>query len=307
MRRKIIRQKSAYTVTLPIKWIRDHHLEGKAEVEVEEEADALIIRTEKKATLETASLTLEKSTPEYYRIMIENHYLKGFDMLNCKLTDAKAFPIIQKVVSNLIGFEVIEHKEGFCKIAATTQPSTEQFDTLLRRCFNIILYSQKIVQEDLARLSFHRLSEMQAQSDDARRFLLFCTRALHKGTITSRRDESFMHLLLERLILIEHDHYYLYTKISEMKKLKVRQEVKEFYAKASHMFDLFKEMLYKKDLHNFSEINKDWEEMYFHQGQNLFTGCTKEESIVIYHAMHLSKLIFLIAQPNITQQNILNS
>src|SRR3989338_2666410 len=111
MRRKIIQQKSAYTLTLPIKWVRDHHLEGKAEVEVEEEADALTIRAEKKATLETISLTLEKSTSEYYRIMIENHYLKGFDILNCKILDTKAFPIIQKVVSNIIGFEIIDHKE----------------------------------------------------------------------------------------------------------------------------------------------------------------------------------------------------
>ncbi len=303
MRRKIIQQKSAYTLTLPIKWVRDHHLEGKAEVEVEEEAEALVIRTEKKVIVETISLTLEKSTPEYYRIMIENHYLKGFDVLNCKITDVKAFSIIQKVVSNLIGFEIIEHREGFCKITATTQPSSEQFGTLLNRCFNIISYSQSLVKEDLARSSFPRLSEIEAQSDDARRFLLFCTRALHKGSITSRREESFLHLLLERLILIEHNHYYLYQKICKITKPKVRPEVKEFYSKACQMFDLFKEMFYKKDMSNFAEINKYWEEMYFHQGHNLFEKCTKEESIVIYHSMHLSKLIFLISQPNITRQN----
>ncbi len=303
MRRKIIQQKSAYTLTLPIKWVRGHHLKGKAEVEVEEEADALIIRTEKKPTIESVSLTLEKSTPEYYRIMIENHYLKGLDMLQCKIADSKAFPIIQKVVSNLIGFEIIEHREGFCKIAATTQPSTEQFGTLLNRCFNIISYSQSLVKEDLARSSFLRLSEMEAQSNDARRFLLFCTRALHKGAITSRREESFLHLLLERLIQIEHDHYYLYLKISQSEKPKVRQAVKEFYAKACTMFDLFKEMFSKKDLRNFARINEYWQLMYFHQGQALFEKCTEEESIVIYHAMHLSKLVFLIAQPNITQQN----
>lgn len=306
MRRKIIQQKSAYTLTLPIQWVRDHHLKGKAEVDVEEEADALIIRTEKKSTAEAVALTLEKSTPEYYRIMIENHYLKGFDVLNCKIIDRNAFPIIQKVVSNLIGFEIIEQREGFCKIAATTQPSSEQFNTLLHRCFNIISYSQSLVKEDLARLSFSRIAEMEALSNDARRFLLFCTRALHKGTITSRREESFMHLLLERLILIEHNHYYLYKKICGIKHLKLRKEVTQFYGKACAMFNLFKDIFLKKDLRQFAEINNYWDAMYFREGHRLFERCTLEESIVIYHSMHLSKLIFLIAQPNLTQQIILS-
>src|SRR3990167_7250893 len=145
MRRKIIQQKSAYTLTLPVKWVRDHHLKGKDEVEVKEEAGSLIIHSEKKPAAETVSLILEKRTPEYYRIMVENHYLKGFDLLQVKYKDPRAFPIIQNVVSNLIGFEIVEQKEGFCTIAATTQPSTEQFSTLLNRCFNIISYSQSIV------------------------------------------------------------------------------------------------------------------------------------------------------------------
>lgn len=299
MKRRIIKQKTAYTLTLPINWIREHNIQPKDEIELEEEADALVIRTEKKPQSEEIDLTLEKSTPNYYRIMIENHYLKGYDIINIKFPEKKTFPIIQNIVSNLISFEILEQKENSCRIGSTTPPSAEQFRTLLNRCFNIISYTQSTIKEDIKKLSFLNLTEIEGQSNDARRFLLFCTRALHKTSITNRRDESFMHLLLERLILIEHNHYYLYKKILQIKNPKIRKEVKEIYNKAIDMFDLFKEMFHKKDLKNFATINKYWEDIYFKEGHKLLTKCTEEESIIIYHSMYLSKLLFLISQPNL--------
>ncbi|MFC2136438.1 AbrB/MazE/SpoVT family DNA-binding domain-containing protein [Bacteroidota bacterium] len=304
MKRRIIKQKTAYTLTLPVKWIREYNIQPKDEVELEEEQDSLVIRTEKRPKAEEISLTLEKSTSDYYRIMVENHYLRGYDIINIKFPEKKTFPIIQNAVSNLVGFEILEQKENSCKIGSTTPASAEQFKTLLNRCFNIITYTQDSVKEDIAKLSFPNLTEIEAQSNDARRFLLFCTRALHKTSIVSRRDESFMHLLLERLILIEHNHYYLYNKISKIKSLKIREEVKEIYNKAIEMFNLFKEMFHKKDLKNFATINKYWEEIYFKEGHKLLTKCTEEESIIIYHSMHLSKLLFLISQPNLVTLKI---
>lgn len=58
------------------------------------------------------------------------------------------------------------------------------------------------------------------------------------------------------------------------------------------MFNLFKEMFFKKDLKNFSTINEYWYDIYFKEGHDLLEKCTKEESIIIYHAMYLSKLLF---------------
>jgi len=304
MKRRIIQQKSAYTVTLPVDWARAHNINAKDEVEVQEEADTLVIRTEKKPKTEEINLKLEKSTPDYYRIMIENHYLKGYDKLNVTFEDKKAIKYVQEVVANLIGFEIVQQKENKCRIAATTTPSAEEFKTLLSRCFNIITYTQSKVKEDIEKNSFNNLNEIEAQSKDARRFLLFCTRAMHKSSVVSRREESFLHLLLERMILIEHNHYYLYIKISKLKKQSIRREVKELYSKVAEMFLLFKQMFYKKDIKNFAKINEYWDEIYFEQGQKLLTKCTEAESIIIYHSMHLSKLMFLIAQPNLTMQKI---
>ena len=301
MKRRIIKQKTAYTLTLPISWIRDHNLEGKDEVEVEEEHDVLVIKTQKKSKTETIAIQLEQGTAEYYRIMVENLYLKGYDVLDITYKDEKAFQIIQQIVSNLIGFEVVNQAENSCVIAETAQSSPEQFTTLLNRCFNIITFTQDTIKQDLSTTTFPHFAKIDGLTKDARRFLLFCTRAIHKISITTRREESFLHLLLERLILIQHSHFHIYKKIHALKNLKIREKIKDLYSKTCEMFNIFKNMFYKKDLRYFVTINNYWDEIYFHEGHNLFEGCTKEESIIIYHSLYLSKLIFLISQPNITQ------
>ena len=44
MKRKIIKQKSAYTITLPIEWIRDNNLTGADEIEVTNQNNDLVIK-----------------------------------------------------------------------------------------------------------------------------------------------------------------------------------------------------------------------------------------------------------------------
>ena len=48
----------------------------------------------------------------------------------------------------------------------------------------------------------------------------------------------------------------------------------------------------------------DFDVCYFKEGHKLIEKCTEEEAIIIYHAMHLSKLMFLISQPNLVMQKI---
>jgi len=60
MRRRLIKQKTAYTITLPIKWIRDHNLGSQDELEVVEEKSGLLIKTEKRSNQKKGKFTLRK-------------------------------------------------------------------------------------------------------------------------------------------------------------------------------------------------------------------------------------------------------
>jgi len=300
MKRKLISQKTAYTLTLPIEWVRENNLTNADEVDLSIENNSLIISTEKKSKFESTSIDLKDTDNAYIRIMIENPYLKGFDIIQLNYSNSQQFDVIQEVVSNLIGVEIVEQRKDHCKIAQTAIPTKDEFETILRRVFNIIKYTNNLIIEDIENGVLNNLSKVDKQTKDVRRFLLFCTRTLHKLNLTLRKDESFYHLLLERLILIQHNQYYLYSKIYDKigsKRLNISEKVITNLKLSFEMFDIFTDMFYKKDFTNFKKINKYWNDLYFNKTQELFINCNFEESVIIYHTMYLSKLIFLISQP----------
>ena len=304
MRRKIIKQKTAYTMTLPIKWIREHNISEKGEIDIEEEGNSLILSTESKPNLKEIDIDLETSDEEYCRIMIENHYLKGYDKIKVKYHDETTISNIQDIVANLIGMEIVEQKENKCIISETATPTTEEFKTLFKRTLSILKYSLEIVENSIENNSYTKGKEIEKMTKDARRFLLFLTRTIHKTNIVDKDEQSFLHLLLERLILIQHNQYYIYKKLMNVKTKNVKKEIKNIFKKAKSMFFQFTKQLAKEDVKLFSDISKEWKEIYFDHKQ--FVNCREEESIILYHSLHLSKLVFLVAQPNLSKEFILN-
>lgn len=300
MRRKLIKQKTAYTITLPIDWVREHGIDKTGELDIVEEGNTLILSSEGKNKPQEASLTLVSSDKEYCRIMIENHYLKGYDILNVYFSDNNLMPIIQNVVSNLIGIEIVKQSKNSCMISQTAMPTTEEFKSLFNRCTSILTYTLQIVEESIKNNIYDRLEEISQLTKDARRFLLFLTRTIHKHSIIAREDESFMHLLLERFILIQHNQLYMYQKLAALCTRFVDKKIEKVFLKAQESFLTFIKQLHKQDISNFSKISKDWTDTYFNH--KLFVGCSEEESVILYHSMYLAKQVFLISQPNLTEQ-----
>lgn len=300
MRRKIIKQKTAFTLTLPIKWIREHKIDVNGELDIEEEGNKLILSAENKAKPEEISLNLVNSEMEYCRIMIENHYLKGYDILYVSFHDANVMPVIQNIVSNLTGIEVVKQNKNSCVISQTAMPTTDEFKSLFNRCISILSYTLQIVEESITANTYDRIDEINQLTKDARRFLLFLTRTIHKHAIIEKNDESFMHLLLERFILIQHNQMYMYQKLSNLRTRFVNKKIEKTFLKAKNSFLTFIKQLHTQDISYFGSISKDWTDIYFNH--KLFIGCSEEESIILYHSMYLSKLVFLISQPSLTEQ-----
>jgi hypothetical protein len=299
MKRKITRQKTAYTVTLPIKWIRDHSLEGSDEVEILEDEEGLKITTDNISESKKVSLHLKKGIDHYYRINIENHYLRGDDILEITFEDKDAMNIIQEIVSNLNGFEIVKQKDNYCKIAETAHPTIKEVKTIMDRLLNIIKYTHTVVLEDIIKNKFDNQKLLDQLISDTRRFSLFCRRAIHKQALISRIEEVFADLLLERLVITNYDNYFLYQKLNKIKSdEKINKEVISLYEKSGKLYELFYKMYHKSNTKEFTEINHLWNKIYFDEGPKLSNKCNEKEFAVIYHSMAYSYIVFLMAQPN---------
>ncbi|MCA9459468.1 MAG: AbrB/MazE/SpoVT family DNA-binding domain-containing protein, partial [Nanoarchaeota archaeon] len=82
MKRKIIKQSGrAYTITLPINWIRENNIEEGDEIELNENNNQLNIVTENTNTPKTSiSLDIPKGKESSIRTLLINTYRSGFDV-----------------------------------------------------------------------------------------------------------------------------------------------------------------------------------------------------------------------------------
>ncbi len=298
MRRKLIRQKSAYTITLPIRWIREYHLEEASEVEVAEKNASLIVSAEPQTASTREKLRLEKGIADYYRIMIENNYLRGTDELDIAFMDPDAMETIQETVANLIGYEIVEQGKGRCIVRETAMPTAQEVRTIQKRFFNVVLYGHELLLTAVENDAFSDTTAIEQFIRDCRRYSLFCRRAIHKTPFMSRSDEVFLDLLLERVIIAAYHVYYIFTKRSRLEKEPVREEVNKLLRKSLSMFKIFLEMHAKKDTRQFARINDLWQSIYFDEGQRLLADSNEAESIIVFHAMGHAMVVFLISQPN---------
>ena len=304
MKRKLIKQKSAFTITLPIDWIRENNLENAEEIELTQENNSILISTESKPKNLKKTINLNNGDEHYYRILIENGYLRGIDVLNLNYDDEKVFEIIQNVISNLIGFEIIEQKKYSCLISQTAMPTTDEFEAIIQRLIYLIEYLSQQTLDSINLNSFNNLKKFEKIIADIRKFSLFCRRTIHKQKIVSRTDEVFLDLLLERLVITAYQHYFMYEKLSklnEKKETKVRKEIIEHYMQSLSLYEKFKKMFFKNNAKEFFEINKIWNKLYMKESQKKFKNCSEKESIILFHSMNHAFEVFLMAQPNTTE------
>ncbi|NQZ84088.1 MAG: hypothetical protein HRU03_00045 [Nanoarchaeales archaeon] len=305
MKRKIIKQKSAYTITLPIEWIRDNNLTGADEIEVTNQNNDLNISTSKNNKKIISKLELKTGSEHYHRILIENEYLKGCDIIKIKYSNQDTFKTIHNIVSNLIGFEIIEQKENYCELLQTAMPTEDEFSRILNRLVNIVKYLGDFVHKKIKENDFEDMFEIKKIISDIRRFSLFCRRTIHKKNIVTRTEQVFLDLLLERLVITSYHHYFMYEKINQnIGNDTISKKVIDFYLESFETYNLFLKMFFKQDSSSFDLINQMWEKIYFKTGPELLLNVNKKESIIIFHSMNYAYETFLMAQPNTTQINI---
>src|SRR3989344_437689 len=103
MKRKLIKQANqAYTITLPIEWIRKNGLTGKEEIDLEVSEKSIIISTAGHKTIQKVKFNASETTKRALYQNISAFYVKGIDEIEIISKDGTLN--LNEVLSNLIGF-----------------------------------------------------------------------------------------------------------------------------------------------------------------------------------------------------------
>lgn len=184
MKRKIVKQGgAAYTITLPVNWIRSNNLDAGSEVEVEECPKKVVIRTDKKQSTGKVKIDYKNMSKWIRYVYNSAAYIKGADELELKTNNN----FIPEFDQN-IGYVIINQNKDIITVKDVGGPSAN-LDEMFKRLFQMIIAFQKDIVELIE--SKKELSEavIRQKDGEVNKFTAYLQRAVmkhEKGDINGR-------------------------------------------------------------------------------------------------------------------------
>jgi len=287
MRRKIIKQGNhSYTLTMPVGWIREQKLESGGEVEIMQEDNSLLISLPKDVRVEETAIRLP--TKDYnertLRNILNQTYRKGYDKIILLSPNKEQLEIVRELTRNtLMGFEVISESSESCTVQKIAEPSGENFDSILRKIFFYIEDDSKEILEEFQSGKIKNMKKMQNSKDVVDNYTNLCRRLIIKEKISGTKNSYLLFTIVSYLSLIHHAYYYMYKFASSQKNLKISKETLELLEQANHLFSLFQEAFYKKDLDKIHQIAMLKDALIAGKLYTFLQKCSGPENVLLYH------------------------
>jgi len=187
MRRKVIRQKDSYTITLPKKWVEEHN--AASGVDVDFEGEHLLIATQN-TPKKSGALNTKIRSEAFLRYALNNAYRSGYDKLT--LTCPKKFhDFIEQHLAKLLGWKIVDKTRDSLVIESLAEPSPEQFDLLLRRSFYVFQEAIRYLQVNWEK-SLHKLERASIEISTTDNFLRRC---ISKRAVDREKTHFFWHFI----------------------------------------------------------------------------------------------------------------
>ncbi len=228
------RDRKSYTVTLPKEWVKKEKLDELRLVELKVVGNKLVISPSKEIQ-EEAIINADDYNKSLIKV-IPGLYRLGINKIRINLLDNNLLEkIIEIINKRLIGYEIIEQRKDFIIVKDITKESGEDFKTILRRVFLLLLELSN--SEDAV--------QVRTLDKNIKRLINYCQRILIKNGHTEFLRTPLYYLLLDQLEKIG----------DELKWILSIKRRKEILDKITKVFRQGYEVFYKFDPKKFDEYS----------------------------------------------------
>jgi antitoxin component of MazEF toxin-antitoxin module len=195
MKRKLIKQRDSYTVTLPIKWVGEKGLKPGDEIDVEIDNGKVVIDSETHPELK--SVEIEITDNSILRSVIGVAYRAGYNKITINLKKTINLAELQKVLNFFTGLEVETINSKKFTLRCIIPVSREEYGFFVKKIFltNKLMIDEIIKFLNGNSLNFHDIDEMRKTNLKAREY---CMRAINIEKIGKKEecDEyTFIHII----------------------------------------------------------------------------------------------------------------
>ncbi|MFA5061100.1 MAG: hypothetical protein WC494_02195 [Candidatus Pacearchaeota archaeon] len=293
MERKLIKQGGGgYTIYLPKKWVKKKSLKEGDLVKIKELETSLVIDSELKESNEI-TIDINPKNEGYLSIILSHAYRKGYDKIIINGLNHDLIKEISKVIKNiLLGFEITDRTENYCKIENISEPTEQKYNAILRKIFFLMKELNSLIACDFGVYkNSEEISDVKINLD---RFILFCKRILIKEKY--EKDLVLEWELLTFLTHIGHSYFYAYD-YSEKNKIKTNKTLLSLFEKLKNYFYLFEKAYFEEDIEKIHEINRLRNEYHFGEVLSLLKKSKGDENVLLSYIKDIFRFIQIGTSP----------
>lgn len=180
MIRKVIKQANqAYTITLPIEWVRENNIDKNPEIEVSLQDKSLIITNNKEVSVKKAKLALENIERVTLGRNIQALYAKGIDEIEIISKEDISSKIIE-IMTEVIGYALVSQNKNVYVIKDVGGGNYSDLDEIFKRVFQMVLMFYESAIEDLFGKETETPESLDNRDKEINKFCLFLERAINK-------------------------------------------------------------------------------------------------------------------------------
>ncbi|MBI2142729.1 phosphate uptake regulator PhoU [Candidatus Woesearchaeota archaeon] len=178
--RKIIQLgEDTLVVSLPSAWTRQHKLKKGDELEAEEQGPRLVLYPNSEAVPGKVSVDVSGTEPVTKRIL-GALYKAGYDEIEITFGSPKELETIRNTIrDSFVGFEVVSKTKQAVAAKNVSQPKYEEFDTLIRRVFLLLVEFGEECYKAVASGDYAKILAVASLDEDINRHVNFCRRTLN--------------------------------------------------------------------------------------------------------------------------------
>ncbi len=199
VRKLIAHGPSSLTLALPYKWVKKYNLQKGDVVSVEENDQGLRINPRPSEQKKSISINLVNHAWPAIVTVLTTVYRRGYDEVNVRYEKPEEYQHISTAVRLLLGYAITENRKGKCVIKSLPSELEQDFPTLFRRVFLILLQELDDLSEILD--SPDQVSKFYHRDADLNSIVNLAIRMINKGYVANRFEE--LHLFHALLVLEE--------------------------------------------------------------------------------------------------------
>jgi phosphate uptake regulator len=297
MRRKVLRVgASSLAVSLPSKWVKEHEIKAGMEIDVREDWGNLVVQSSDSDRRDSCTIDLKNCSLSFMRGVISNAYKRGYDEVVLHLADQDLMTSVEKIVADLIGFEIVEQNGSIVTIRNIARELESECDSFLRKSFQLVFTMSQILRQSLSTGVYDQQSSINQFKATITKYTNFVKRVVNKLRRT-QRAMVFEYLLVWSLEKATNEYVYAYRRMAAVRECDASSAVKKLAEIAEKQLRLMYEGYFEKNYEKIEAVATIKDDLLYGSLDTAFSSCHPEEVPAAHHLANIIRRVYDMTGP----------